>query len=415
MYCTNLLIKNGIEKCVRSANILLITTTRNGHTIRGKPPGVAKTLEQRLQEENVKDPEIIARINIGFPQLKAARSAQLKERLAVMKAHRKNSDLEKQARSRQLLIDLKQVEEDYNRANGQFDLRVIADHYGIFEHLYGYAYFIPRIPLKIQYDNSNGNFSQVYNGNIIKPAEAAQVPIVEFDANIDPLTGKKPQGDTYWTLLATNLDGNLKANESECLHWFVANIPNGDVKKGEVLVDYLAPFPPKGLGYQRFVYVLYKQNSKLNFSSYKLDKADYSNLDKRTFKTFDFYRKYQDDITPIGLSFFQTDWDESLTNFYHNVLNIKEPVYEYDFPDPYLADQKWFPLKQAFNLYLDRHRDIREVNKQYLERKLAKTHPFNGPEPKLRFPNAHSIKGKPSWLVTEIKKQRLGMGRINDF
>lgn len=75
----------------------------------------------------------------------------------------------------------------------------------------------------------------------------------------------------------------------------------------------------------------------------------------------EFYRNYQDDITPAGLSFFQSDWDSSLTDFYHNILNMKEPIYEYDFPEPYISDEKWFPLKQPFNLYLDKHRDQKEV------------------------------------------------------
>lgn len=55
-----------------------------------------------------------------------------------------------------------------------------------------------------------------------------------------------------------------------------------------------------------------------------------------------------------------------------------------------------------------------KVHKEFLVRKLAKTHPFNGPEAPLRYPNAHPITGVPSWLKTEIKKARLGWGRIND-
>lgn len=97
------------------------------------------------------------------------------------------------------------------------------------------------------------------------------------------------------------------------------------------------------------------------------------------------------------------------------MADLAEPIFEYDFPDIYLADQKFFPLKQAFNLYLDRHRDIKEVNKFNLERKLAKTHPFDGPEEPLKYPNAHSIKNVPSWLRTEIRKERLKIGRINDI
>lgn len=202
------------------------------------------------------------------------------------------------------------------------------------------------------------------------------------------------------------------------------------------MADYLPPFPPRGLGYQRMVFVLYKQESRLDLSSHKLDAKDYNNLEKRTFSTLDFYRQHQDELTPAGLAFYQTNWDESLTSFYHNVLRklvelklifhiyshsrmpfaeLKEPIYEYDFPKPYLADQKFFPLKQAFNLYMDKHRDIKEINKEYLQRKLAKTHPFEGPEKPLRFPNAHPLRDVPSWLKTEIRKRRLGTGRVQDY
>jgi hypothetical protein len=32
------------------------------------------------------------------------------------------------------------------------------------------------------------------------------------------------------------------------------------------------------------------------------------------------------------------------------VSDMQEPVYEYDFPEPYIRPQKWFPLRQPFNL-----------------------------------------------------------------
>lgn len=93
----------------------------------------------------------------------------------------------------------------------------------------------------------------------------------------------------------------------------------------------------------------------------------------------------------------------------------KHPVYEYDFPAPYLRDQEWFPLRRPFNLYMDKYRDPKQVAKEYLARKLARTHPFEGPEPALRFPNAHPVPREvPSWLTTQIKKDRRGWGRVND-
>lgn len=86
-----------------------------------------------------------------------------------------------------------------------------------------------------------------------------------------------------------------------------------------------------------------------------------NDLKKRTFKTFDFYQKLQDDITPAGLAFFQSDYDSSLTDFYHNVLEMKEPIFEYDFPRTYHPPERHRPLRHSFNLYLDRYRDPKEV------------------------------------------------------
>jgi len=97
------------------------------------------------------------------------------------------------------------------------------------------------------------------------------------------------------------------------------NIPNGDVSKGDLIAPYLQPFPSKGTGYQRYIFVLYKQEKSLDLS--KLKVTEPTNLQQRTFKTFDFYREHQDLITPAGLSFFQAKWDEGLTDFYHNVLS----------------------------------------------------------------------------------------------
>lgn len=99
----------------------------------------------------------------------------------------------------------------------------------------------------------------------------------------------------------------------------ITNIPNNDLSKGELIVPYLQPFPQKGSGYHRHIFVLYKQDKKLDLSKMKL--SDSVDLNKRTFNTFEFYKEMQDVITPAGLAFFQSDWDKSITDFYHNVLS----------------------------------------------------------------------------------------------
>ena len=70
------------------------------------------------------------------------------------------------------------------------------------------------------------------------------------------------------------------------------------------------------------------------------------------------------ELTPAGLSFFQSDWDSSLKDFFHNGLNMKEPRYEYHFLQPYVTP--WGSLfhhrfRDGFNLFLDRYRDPKEI------------------------------------------------------
>ncbi|XP_062552871.1 large ribosomal subunit protein mL38 [Armigeres subalbatus] len=385
---------------------------RHGHRLRGKPPGVARTLEQRLAEERAVDPELARRVNIGFPFLKPARSEQLKERLAHLKTQRANPELEKASRAKTLSIDPELVKQDWLKTSGPFHIQRLAEHYGVFEHLYGAAYFVPRVQLQIAFNNGDVA-SPVYYGNVLKPSEASTEPSVRFDANFNYKGAASETGATWWSLVLTNPDGHFSEHDKEYCHWFIANIPNGQMEKGERIIPFMQPIPPKGTGFHRHVFVLYKQQKKLDFSDYKVDGE--LDLSARTFKTLDFYRKYQDDITPAGLAFFQSDWDKTLVDFYHNSLKMKHPVYEYDFPAPYIRDQEWFPLRKPFNLYMDKYRDPKQINKEYLARKLAKTHPFEGPEAPLRFPNAHPVRDVPSWLRTEIKKDRRGWGRINDM
>jgi len=329
-----------------------------------------------------------------------------------VKSQRTSADLEQQARKQTLLINLDDVKTEWLVSNGQYHIRDVGSHYGVFEHLFGkYAFFIPRIPMTIKYEIGEDEFFPVHYGNLIKPSYAEKQPHVSFDHTIKLTLAKEK--DTFWSLVMTNPDGHLKDNEKEYVHWFISNIPNGDISKGETIVPYLQPFPAKGTGFHRHIFILYKQEKKLDLSSYKVNKLN--DLEGRTFTTFDFYKTYQDVITPAGLAFFQSTWEKSLTDFYHKVLDIKEPSFEYDFPKPYIRDETWFPLRQPFNTYMDKYRDPKEIAKEFIDRKLAKTHPFIGPKPPLRFPNAHSMKGMPSWLKTEKQKSRLGRGRILDY
>ncbi|XP_065171907.1 large ribosomal subunit protein mL38-like [Atheta coriaria] len=386
-------------------NKTCVNIVRNGHHLRGKPPGVAKSLQQRLEEINYKDPKLTFKVNIGFAASKTVQDQA--SRIGVLKNNRQNKELEKQSRNQSLLINLDDVKKEWLTQGGPQHIQQIAEHYGVFEHLFGDAYFAPVVPLHVKYNIGGDKVAPVYYGNVLKPSDTASAPEVEFNS---------PKGnDGLWTLIMTNPDGHLTENNKEYVHWFVGNIPGDQFSKGETIVNYLQSFPPKGTGFHRHIFVLYKQEKKLDFSAWKRDGACL-NLSDRTFSTQEFYRGLQDDLTPAGLAFFQADWDSSLNEFYHNKLNMQEPIFEYDFPETYVKKQEWFPLREAFNLYMDRYRDPKQINKEFLLRKLKDVDPFSPPKKPLPYPNAVKYEGYvPSWLKLEKTKSRNKWGRINDI
>ncbi|KAF7988562.1 hypothetical protein HCN44_001135 [Aphidius gifuensis] len=379
---------------------------RHGHWLRGKPPGEARTIKQRLDELNAQDPEIAFKVDIGFkvPQLSR------KEATTIYHDHivkiKNDPEIERKARNKELWIDSKELKKDWQQTSGPNHIKQIADHYGVYDDLFGDAYFYPTVPLDIHYDIDDDKIGVVYRGNFLKPNETKNEPTITWESN---------NKDDLWTLLLTTPDGNFTDKELEYCHWFIGNIPGNDLSKGDLLMPYMRPIPPHGIGYCRYIFVLYKQNKKIDFNEYKMD-APCLKLENRNWSTKDFYKKYEDIVTPAGLSFYQADWDESLKDFYYNQLQMKMPMYEYDFPAPYIRPQEWFPKGRPFNIYLDKYRDPRDVNKDYLLKKLKEVHPFRPPKPPLKYPAAHAYpKDMPSWLKTRETKDRNNWGRINEI
>ncbi|XP_076248768.1 mitochondrial ribosomal protein L38 isoform X2 [Calliopsis andreniformis] len=376
---------------------------RHGHHIRGKPPTIARTLKQRLDSLKETDPTVSFKVNIGFNVPKTA-----KETKAIWIAERRdvrlNPESEKQARNKSLLVDLDRVKETWLETCSPFDIHRIAEYYGIFQDLFGDAYFMPVVPMEIHYEMEEDTFARVHTGNVIKPSEATDPPIVKY----------KARENTLWTLVMSTPDGNMQNSSNEYCHWFLGNIPGNKVEDAEQIVDYLRPIPPRGVGYYRYTFVLYKQNQHLDYAEYK--KLKPLHLKERDWNTLEFYRKHQDHLTPAGLAFFQSDWDPTVKEFYHFALGTEEPIFQYDFPKPYIRPQTWFPKKESFNHYLDKYRDPKEIMKEFLLKKLQKVHPFKESKPPLKYPNACAFdRDMPSWLKLEMTKERLGWGRINDM
>ncbi|XP_019721177.1 large ribosomal subunit protein mL38 [Hippocampus comes] len=307
-------------------------------------PAWWKTYQGWMEKE---DPEHgAARVNIGLPRFRPSRTNELRARRQTMKENKLNVELERDCRLRTFKISLDRVQETWEKSSGPFHIRRLADHYGVFRDLFPKAYFHPQIPLRICY--SQGTSGDVHYGNQLTPTETASAPMVSFNADEGSL----------WTLLLTSPDEHLLDNEAEYLHWLVGNIPGEAVQAGEELCHYLAPFPAKGTGCHRYIYILFKQEGRINFQE-DLRPPPCHSLADRTFKTVDFYRKHQESITPAGLAFFQCEWDESVTGTFHNTLNMREPVFEFIRPPVYHPPQVKYPHGQPLR-YLDRYRDGKE-------------------------------------------------------
>ena len=107
-------------------------------------------------------------------------------------------------------INLEESNAEWLKTVGPKHIRQIADHYGVFKHLFGDAYFNPQVPLNVSYVREDAKYP-VYYGNVLKPDEATNKP--EFFYESDE--------NTLWSLVMTNPDGHFTDNEKEYVHWFV--------------------------------------------------------------------------------------------------------------------------------------------------------------------------------------------------
>lgn len=337
-------------------------------------------------------------VNIGLP-VSSQGTKLTRKVLRKMKTERNLEELERKSRLNELIVPVDEVLEEGFEGLGQRSIYRLADHYGIYRDLYGDAYFYPQLQLRVGYDvqGEDDMVNPVFHGNKLLPAETSKAPSVFYKGDASKL----------YTLCMTAADSHLEDNNKEYLHWMIGNIPSDSVKDGQVICDYLPVFPVKGTGYHRYVFVLYEQEKSLDFSKEQRSE-NCTSLRERTFSTLEFYREHQDDITPVGLCFFQSQWDETVRDMFHSVLAMDEPRFEFLPPQPYVPLQYLWPIREPFNVYMDRYRDVKDIGEEVLREKLHTADPFKPRPPPRKYPNLYTLpKDTPSWLRIKINEQKL--------
>ncbi|XP_026476165.1 protein D3-like [Ctenocephalides felis] len=165
---------------------------------------------------------------------------------------------------------------------------------------------LPEKALQVSYDS--GVSADL--GNILTPTSVKNKPTVSWDADPKEL----------YLLCMTDPDAPSRQSPKnrEWHHWLVGNIPGSEVSKGEVLTDFVGSGPPKGSGLHRYVFVLYKQPERINFTDKKISSTTGSGRGK--FSIRDFAKKYNLG-KPLAYNVYQAEWDDYVPKLHKQLTN----------------------------------------------------------------------------------------------
>ncbi|KAJ2799432.1 mitochondrial 54S ribosomal protein YmL35 [Coemansia guatemalensis] len=170
----------------------------------------------------------------------------------------------------------------------------------------------PEVQLNIAASGS----SVIEPGAVIEPASAREPLEVELVSFREDLR--------LHTIVMLDLDEPCEEQQSfrEQFHWVVTNLAfskdqnKADLSAGTELLPYIPPHPAHGSPTHRYVVVALEQS---NDGQSRLDSADVS----RDMVMRDFIAEH--DLRVVGISFFRSSWDESVDEFYRDVLKQAPP------------------------------------------------------------------------------------------
>lgn len=154
----------------------------------------------------------------------------------------------------------------------------------------------PTEAVHVSYD-SGVNVNQ---GNELTPTQVKNEPI--------KVNWLAEEGSNY-TLCMTDPDAPSRAEPSkrEVLHWLVVNIPGNEIKKGEILAEYIGSGAPKGTGLHRYVFLVYQQPGVLTCDEPRI--SNRSREGRINFSIRNFAVKYNLG-QPVAGNLFQAQYDD---------------------------------------------------------------------------------------------------------
>ncbi|XP_040157302.1 protein D2-like [Anopheles arabiensis] len=159
----------------------------------------------------------------------------------------------------------------------------------------------PEQTIKITYPQSD---VEVSLGNQLTPTQVKARPKLCWE--VEP--------SALYTLLMADPDAPSRSNPEmrSWKHWLVGNIPGADVDAGDVLADYVGSGPPQGTGLHRYVFLVYKQPSRIVFNETVLSSR---NPNRGKWNPAEFVKDYELGV-PVAGNFYQAQYDDYVPELY---------------------------------------------------------------------------------------------------
>ncbi|XP_045774570.1 protein D3-like [Maniola jurtina] len=143
--------------------------------------------------------------------------------------------------------------------------------------------------------------AEVELGNKLTPTEVKDIPRVCWPEEVTPCN--------YYTLALVDPDAPSRKAPvfRNWEHWLVGNIPGNDVNCGETIAEYVGAAPGLGSGFHRYVFLLYRQPTRLVFDEPRLSNRSAAN--RTLFSITDFAKKYNLG-NPVAGNFLMAEYDK---------------------------------------------------------------------------------------------------------
>lgn len=116
-------------------------------------------------------------------------------------------------------------------------------------------------------------------------------------------------GESFYTLAMVDPDAPSRADPArgQCLHWLVVNIPSNKISEGKTMVEYIGSGPPEGTGLHRYIFLLFKQQGKLEPEEAVTGKTSLAG--RLDFSIRDYAKKYNLG-QPVAANYYQAQYDD---------------------------------------------------------------------------------------------------------